>query len=115
MFTNSLDFTYMNNYKALLACILNKKLQVPEAIYKLTGDKRLKEEAKVKLRFLHEDPTVYIFDTKTKKEIKCNDRFHAAKVLGVEHKGIHVYIDKNIKLKRRYFIYHEKENNYANY
>lgn len=105
-FTNSYDFDFTENYMALLACILNKKLTVSKAISLIAlqsvvdsrnGFKEPKGDELYKCR-------AKVIDTQTNKEYVFNTLSDCCRFLNLDRKQITNYIKTEHLVRGRYRV-----------
>lgn len=89
---------YLENYMALLACILSPNLGVDRAVKIMTKPKRAKVSSKVKYK------GVIVSNVKTGKEFNFNRIKHAATFVGVESALVSQYAIKQYKYNDTYMF-----------
>lgn len=121
-YKNEEDFLYMDNYKALLACILSE-ISVDKAVrivaLQKVGNKGsgggidLANKEKYKKHKRRYVVGTYVLDTVEDKVIKFRSSSEASRVLGITRPTISKSIDKGNVVKKRYIFtsYDPKETN----
>ncbi|CEK35432.1 hypothetical protein UMC2_23881 [[Clostridium] sordellii] len=97
-------FDCIENYIALLSCILNPKLTPAMALKRIgiEDDNKNKYNGKSKFR------KIKVIDTLTNKELIFDSVYEAEKYTGINKVNIYVYIKRDILGKKRYkFSYYE--------
>ena len=106
-YSNTYDFDFTENYMALLACILDSRLTIGQAIKYITLDDYRDTEGgnykKVKRRQNH-NYKVKVIDEVENKEIEFDKIYDCCKFLNMRRADITTYIKHNRLFRKRYRI-----------
>ncbi|MBS6025917.1 MAG: hypothetical protein KIB00_17735 [Paeniclostridium sordellii] len=104
------DDLTMRNYMALLACILNPKLNYKSSLKlfdisdrnEIEFDKENNALKKIKKIGCKDYRKIKVIDTLTNEELIFNSVYEAESYTGIKKENIYVYIQRQILGKRRY-------------
>lgn len=104
-YRNELDFYYMDNYRALLACILAKnEMTIETAMYKVANERigNIKRVSVDMTGRKHYAVPVKAIDVLENKTIKFNSSKEAALAIGVSRPTISRALNENRLVKKRW-------------
>lgn len=102
----SADDIIIQNYMALLACILNPKLSSSSALkfFNISDSDEIDSYAlqKSKTNRISKCREIKVLDTFTNEELLFKSVYEAEEYTGIKRESIYVYIKRNILGKRRF-------------